>query len=150
MKTDQDIKSAATIDAMIHYAETLLGIVSRASKKSVQRPVPVPRDTQDRFMVYVNKDDEVRFHCFGACKGDWDIYDLIMLRKKYPFRRAQQVWAAHLGVADFKFMMAAAPTFLNLTKHRSPMNRLVLSNRRKLMKSWLPPWRMPPTSTMTC
>jgi DNA primase len=78
-------------------------------EKSVQRPVPVPRDTQDRFMVYVNKDDEVRFHCFGACKGDWDIYDLIMLRMKYPFRRAQQVWAAHLGVADFKFNDVSSP-----------------------------------------
>jgi len=28
-------------------------------------------------MVYVNKKDEVRFHCFGACKGDWDIYDML-------------------------------------------------------------------------
>ena len=54
-------------------------------------------------MVYVNKKDEVRFHCFGACKGDWDITDLIMLRNKYPFQRAQQVWAEHLGVADFTF-----------------------------------------------
>jgi DNA primase len=27
-------------------------------------------------------------------------------------------------------MMAAAPVFLNLTKHRNPMNRLVLPNRR--------------------
>ena len=52
-------------------------------------------------MAYVNKKDEVRFHCFGACKGDWDIYDLIMLRKKYRFRKAQQVWAEHLGVKDF-------------------------------------------------
>jgi len=52
-------------------------------------------------MVYVNKDDEVRFHCFGACKGDWDIYDVIMLRKKYRFSKAQQVWAEHLGVVDF-------------------------------------------------
>jgi hypothetical protein len=30
-------------------------------------------------MAYVNKDDEVRFHCFGACKGDWDIYGLIIV-----------------------------------------------------------------------
>jgi hypothetical protein len=101
-------------------------------------------------MVYVNKEDEVRFHCFGACKGDWDIYDLIMLRKKYRFRMAQQVWAAHLGVRISSLMMAAAPVFLNLTRHRSPMNRLGLSNRRKLMKRWLPPWRMPPTFTMSC
>jgi DNA primase len=70
MKTYQDIKSAATIDAIIHYAETLLGIRFQArQKKSVQRPMPIPRRHQDSFMVYVNKDDEVRFHCFGACKA---------------------------------------------------------------------------------
>jgi DNA primase len=67
---------------MIRYVETLLGYsFHERQKKSVQRPVPFHADTQDRFMAYVNKDDEVRFHCFGACKGDWDIYDLIMLRK---------------------------------------------------------------------
>ena len=60
-------------------------------------------------MVYVNKADEVRFHCFGACKGDWDIHDLIMLRKKYRFRRAQQVWAEHLGVTDFMFDDGRSP-----------------------------------------
>jgi DNA primase len=110
MKTDQDIKSAATIDAMIHFAETLLGIgFTRVRKNRYSALCPFHVDTQDRFMVYVNKDDEVRFHCFGACKGDWDIYDLIMLRMKYPFRRAQQVWAAHLGVADFKFDDVSSP-----------------------------------------
>jgi DNA primase len=38
-------------------------------------------------MVYVNKNDEVRFHCFGACKGDWDIYDLIMLRNEISVQK---------------------------------------------------------------
>lgn len=80
----QDLKSAATIDAMIHYAETLLGIrFTRVRKNRYNARCPFHADTQDRFMVYVNKDDEVRFHCFGACKGDWGIYDLIMLRKNY-------------------------------------------------------------------
>jgi DNA primase len=60
-------------------------------------------------MMYVNKTDEVRFHCFGACKGDWDIYDLIMLRKNYRFRKAQQVWTAHLGITDFKFDDVSSP-----------------------------------------
>ena len=54
-------------------------------------------------MAYVNKNDKVRFHCFGACKGDWDIYDLIMLSKNFRFREAQKVWAAHLGIVDFTF-----------------------------------------------
>jgi DNA primase len=32
-----------------------------------------------------------------------------MLRKKYPFRNAQQVWAAHLGVTDLKFDDGSSP-----------------------------------------
>ena len=110
METYQNIKLAATIDAMIHYAKTLLGIRFTSVRKNRYNALcPFHADTQDRFMVYVNKDDEVRFHCFGACKGDWDIYDLIMLRKNYPLRKAQQVWAEHLGVADFKFDDGSSP-----------------------------------------
>ncbi len=106
----RDLKSAATIDAMIHYAETLLGIrLTSVRKNRYNARCPFHADTQDRFMAYVNKDDEVRFHCFGACKGDWDIYDLIMLRKNYRFRKAQEVWAAHLGVVDFKFDDGSGP-----------------------------------------
>ena len=102
MKTYPDIKSAATIDAIIPYVETLLDTrFKRVNKNRYNAPCPFHADIQENFMLYVNKADEVRFHCFGACKGDWDIVDLIMLRKKYPFRRAQQVWAEHLGVADF-------------------------------------------------
>ena len=110
METYPNIKSAAAIDAMIHYAETLLGIRFTSVRKNRYSALcPFHADTQDRFMVYVNKDDEVRFHCFGACKGDWDIYDLIMLRKKYRFRKAQQVWAEHLGVTDFKYNDGSSP-----------------------------------------
>jgi DNA primase len=102
MKTDQDLKSAATVAATIHYAEALLDIrFKRVKKNRYNAPCPFHTDTQATLMMYVNKDDEVRFHCFGACKGDWDIYDLIMLRNKYSFSKAQQVWAEHLGVADF-------------------------------------------------
>ena len=103
MKTYQDIKSVAYIDAIINYSETLLGIRFKSVKKYRYNAIcPFHADTEDSFMVYVNKNDEVRFHCFGACKGDWDIYDMIMLRKKSRFRTAQQVWAEHLGVKDFK------------------------------------------------
>jgi DNA primase len=49
------------------------------------------------------------FHCFGGCKGDWDIYDLIMLRKKCRFSKAQRVWAEHLGVTDFRFDAGGSP-----------------------------------------
>ena len=103
MKTYQDIKSAAHIDVIINYTETLLGIRFKSVKKSRYNAMcPFHADTKDSFMVYLNKNDEVRFHCFGACKGDWDIYDMIMLRKKSRFRTAQQVWSEHLGVKVFK------------------------------------------------
>jgi DNA primase len=52
-------------------------------------------------MVYVNKKDEVRFHCFGACKGDWDIYDLIMLRMKCRSERHSRfgpsIWVSRIS-----------------------------------------------------
>jgi DNA primase len=104
METYLNIKSAATMDAVIPYVEALFDIrFKRIKKHRYNAPCPFHADTQENFMVYVNKENEVRFHCFGACKGDWDITDLIMLRNKYPFRQAQQVWAEHLGVADFTF-----------------------------------------------
>ncbi|WP_028314551.1 CHC2 zinc finger domain-containing protein [Desulfatibacillum aliphaticivorans] len=104
MKTCQDIKPAASIDAIIHYAEAMLGVrFTKVRKNRYNAQCPFHADTENSFRVYVNKDDEVRFHCFGACKGDWDIYDLIMLRRKCRSGKAQQVWAEHLGMADFKF-----------------------------------------------
>ena len=106
----QDLKSAAYIDAIIHFAERLLGIhLKNVKKYRYSSLCPFHADIKDSLMVYVNKKDEVRFHCFGACKGDWDIYDVIMLRKKCRFRQAQQVWAEHLGVKDFKSYDGSSP-----------------------------------------
>jgi DNA primase len=110
MKTYPNIKSAATIDAVIPYVEALLEIrFKRVKKNRYNAPCPFHADSKENLVVYVNKADEVRFHCFGACKGDWDIADLIMLRNKYPFQRAQQAWAEHLGVADFTFDDGRSP-----------------------------------------
>ena len=107
----QDLKSAAYIDDIIRYAETLMGIrLKNVKKNRYSAPCPFHADSKDNFMAYVNKKDELRFHCFGACKGDWDIYDLIMLRKKYRFRKAQQVWAKHLGVADYTYDAGSRPS----------------------------------------
>jgi DNA primase len=106
---------------------------------------PIPSDS---LMVYVNKNDEVRFHCFGACKGDWDIYDLIMLRKKCRFRKAQQIWAEHLGIADFKSYDGSSPCIPEPDETPEPDDTVVFAEPKKLMKRWLPPWMMPPTSTM--
>ncbi|MCF8028013.1 MAG: hypothetical protein K9K81_06575, partial [Desulfobacteraceae bacterium] len=112
MKTHLDIKSAAYIDAIVDYSEKLLGIVFKPVKKNRYNALcPFHADTEDKLMAYVDrKKDEVRFHCFGACKGDWDIYDLIMLRTKQGFTTAQQMWADHLGIRDFKPYAGAGPS----------------------------------------
>ena len=111
MRTSQDIKSAAYIEAIIAYAETLLDIrFKKVRKDRYNAACPFHADTTDTFKVYVNKKEEVRFHCFGACKGDWDIYDLIMLRNKCRFRTAQHAWAEYLGVKDFRFYEVISPT----------------------------------------
>jgi len=102
IKTYQGLKLAAYIDSIINYTEMLLGIrFTKVKKNRYNAPCPFHADIEDNFMVYVDKNNEVRFHCFGACKGDWDIYDLIMLRKNYRFITAQRVWAEHPGVKDF-------------------------------------------------
>ena len=109
-KNCEVIKSAEYIDALISYTETLLGIRFKNVRKHRYNSLcPFHADIKDSFMMYVNKKDEVRFHCFGACKGDWDIYDLIMLRKKCGFKKAQQVWAEHLDIRDFKSCDGAGP-----------------------------------------
>ena len=101
MNTSQEIISAATIDAIVPYTEGLLGIDLKYVKKNrYSAPCPFHADNKDNFILYVNKKNETRFHCFGACKGDWNIYDLIMLCKKNPLIKARQIWAEHLGVAD--------------------------------------------------
>jgi phosphatidylserine/phosphatidylglycerophosphate/cardiolipin synthase-like enzyme len=88
----------------------LLGIRFKCIRKYRYNALcPFHADAKESFMVNVNKDDQVRFHCFGACKGDWDIYDVIMLRNKDRFSKAQQVWAEHLGVVDFRLDDGRSP-----------------------------------------
>ncbi|MEZ4579897.1 MAG: hypothetical protein R2875_18350 [Desulfobacterales bacterium] len=56
MRTSQDIKSAVYIDAITAYAETLLGIRFRRSRKDrYNAACPFHADTTDTFKVYVNK-----------------------------------------------------------------------------------------------
>ena len=133
MKTCQDIKSAAYIDAIINYAEPLLGIrFTKVKKDRYSAPCSFHADTQDSFMVYVTKKDEVRLHCFGACKGDWDIYDMIMLRKKYRMRKAQQVWAEHLGVKVLKFDSGRGPCISGSDETPTPHDTAGFAEPKKL------------------
>jgi DNA primase len=150
MKTYQDIKSAATIDAMSSTMLKRCWVSFHARQKIGTAPHARSTRHQGQFHGVCQQNDEVRFHCFGACKGDWDIYDLIMLRKKYPFRKAQQVWAAHLGVADFKFDDGSSPCIPEPDETPEPDEPVGFVEPKKIDESWLPPWRMPPTSTMTC
>ena len=132
MKTYQDIKSAATIEAIINYAEPLLGIrFAKVKKNRYNARCPFHADAQDSFKVYVNKEDEVRFHCFGACKGDWDIYDVIMLCKKYQREKAQQEWAEHLGIMDLKLESGSSSCIAGSDETPTPHDSVVFAEPKK-------------------
>jgi DNA primase len=132
MKTYQDIKLAAYIDSIINYTEMLLGIhFTKVKKNRYNAPCPFHADTEDNFMAYVNKKDDVRFHCFGACKGDWDIYDMIMLRKKCIFRTAQQAWAEHLGVNVYKTYDGSSPSIPESDETLEPVVTVVFAEPKE-------------------
>ena len=66
----QDINSAAYIEAIIHFAETLLGIrLKNVKKYRYSSLCPFHADTKDSLMVYVNKKDEVRLLNDETVKG---------------------------------------------------------------------------------
>ena len=102
MKTYKDLKSAKYIDSIINYSEGLLNFnLKRTGNNRYSAHCPFHADNKDSFRVYVDGKNEVRFHCFGECKVDWDIYDLIMARNKCSFRQAQQTFSAFLGIKEF-------------------------------------------------
>ncbi len=102
MTTYKDLKSAKYIESIINYAEGLLNFnLKRTGNNRYSAHCPFHADNKDSFRVYVDGKDEVRFHCFGECKVDWDIYDLIMARNKCSFRQAQQTFSEFLGIKDF-------------------------------------------------
>jgi DNA primase len=104
MPSHNDIKTAAYLDPILNYAEAHLGIRFKPTGKyRYSAFCPFHADTKDSFRLYVDGKDVVRFHCFGECKGDWDIYDVIMLRENCSFREAQRIWADYLGIKDVEF-----------------------------------------------
>ena len=103
------VPPAAYLDPIINYAEAYLDIrLKRTGEHRYGAFCPFHADTKDSFRLYVDGNDVVRFHCFGECKGDWDIYDVIMLREKCSFRQAQQIWAEYLGILDISFYLGAS------------------------------------------
>lgn len=103
MKDHKDLKSVEHIDAMKGYVETAFGVrFNKTGANQYHARCPFHAEVIPSFTLYVRKDTgEVRFHCFGECDTEWDIYDLIRLREKCGFKKAQQVWADYLGVKDF-------------------------------------------------
>lgn len=78
MITYKDLKSVAYIDSVIPYVEELPGIrFKRYAEHKYSAYCPFHADTKDSFRVHLNDNQEIRFHCFGACNADWDVYNLI-------------------------------------------------------------------------
>ena len=103
MKTHKDLKSVSYIEPAIHFVERLLGVrFTRTAENRYSAFCPFHADTKDSLRVYTDGKDEVKFHCHGACDGNWDIYDLIQIRNKCNFRDAQWTWADYLGIKNFK------------------------------------------------
>lgn len=94
MDTYKELKSLKYIERLIPLAEKLLGITFRAvGEYKYSAYCPFHKDSKDSFRAYVNKKGDVRFHCFGACSADWDIYDIIQKMRGTSFREAQ-LWLA--------------------------------------------------------
>ena len=103
MTTYKDLKSAKYIEATINFVEGLRRInFKRTGNNRYSAHCPFHIDRKDSFRVYVDGEDEIKFHCFGECNMNWDIYDVIMVRNKCSFRQAQQTFADFLGIKDFK------------------------------------------------
>jgi DNA primase len=96
----KDLKSKKYLDPTKFFLESQLGI--RFIRPTAAH-CPFHDDTKDSFRLRISKQNEIRFHCFGACGKDWDIYDLIMEKEKCTFQQAQERFAKFLGIEDFEF-----------------------------------------------
>ncbi len=98
--TYQDLKRKEYFDASKDFAASRLGIDFSHGNRAY---CPFHHDSQDSFRIFISEKSEVRFHCFGVCGGDWDIYDLIMLKEKCGFAEAQSIFADFLGTEIIKY-----------------------------------------------
>ena len=102
MSTYRDLKSVDYIEPILAYASRLLNVEFKpVGKLRFRSACPFHADVKNSFRVYVDGQNEVRFHCLGDCNRGWDIYDLIMLREHCDFIEAQKRFAGFLGVTDF-------------------------------------------------
>ena len=91
----KDLKDKSYLKPTLSFLESQLGI---HFIQTTGAHCPFHNDTRDSFRIGVSKIGEVRFHCFGACDEDWDIYDLIMLKENCTFQQAQERFAKFLVV----------------------------------------------------
>ncbi|MCK4618972.1 MAG: toprim domain-containing protein [Desulfobacterales bacterium] len=102
MTTYKELKSVRYFDSIIAYAKKLLNIEFQSTgRQRYSAFCPFHNDSKDSFRVYVDSKDEVRFHCFGECNTEWDIYDIIIKVNKCSFREAQETFAEYMGIKDF-------------------------------------------------
>lgn len=100
----QDLKSVKYIEQTIVFVENLLGCSFKPTGKyRYSSYCPFHDDRKDSFRLYVDGKDQVKFHCFGACHGNWDVYDLIIKKKDCHFRQAQKEFAEFLDIKDITF-----------------------------------------------
>lgn len=97
METYDTIRSVKYIEQIVQFAGEILGFTfKRTGTDKYSSFCPFHKDSTDSFRVYVNQRGIVRFHCFGACAKEWDIYDIIQKRYGCGFREAQRRLAQYL------------------------------------------------------
>jgi len=102
MTTYQDLKTARYLEKTIDFVQELLDVqFKKTGADSFSSYCPFHNDKKDSFRAYISGKGEVRFHCFGERAVDWDVYDVVVARKKCSFKHAQNLFARHLGISDF-------------------------------------------------
>ena len=102
MSTYRDLKSVQFLEPILAYAGRLLNVEFQPiGRMRFRSACPFHADAKKSFRVFVDGENEVRFHCLGDCNRGWDIYDLIMRQERCGFIEAQQRFADFLGVRDY-------------------------------------------------
>ena len=100
---------------------------------------PFHDDRNDSFRVYVNRNDEVRFRCFGQCDSDWDVYDLIMRITGCRFTEAQLMFAEALNTKIILYKDRAQQEPEPIQEPQEPVveaaSREMTDEHRKIMQS---------------
>jgi len=99
LETYDSLRSVKFIEQIVRFAEEILGLIFKKSgTDKYSSYCPFHKDSTDSFRVYVNQKGIVRFHCFGACDTEWDIYDIIQKRYGCGFREALRRLAQYLDL----------------------------------------------------